>query len=136
MYYKRQFCLCQDFLTNLSYYFYMRLKEIREEKGITQTMLAKAIGTSQRNIGRWESGSNEPAYSFIMKIAKFFNVSTDYLLGLEDDFGAKINSGAGTDALSKDEKKLIDDFRHLNVYSRHAILVQVEALAEKETQKN
>lgn len=49
----------------------MRLKEMRTEWGLTQTDVAKAIGTSQRNIGRWESGLNEPTSSSLVKLADF-----------------------------------------------------------------
>ena len=67
----------------------MRLKELRLEKNLTQTELAKAINTSQRNIGRWENGLNEPTSSFVMQLATYLEVSADYLLGLEDDFGVR-----------------------------------------------
>ena len=43
--------------------------------------VAKAIGTSQRNIGRWENSENEPAAIYVKSLAEFFGVSTDYLLG-------------------------------------------------------
>ena len=65
----------------------MRLKELRLEGGFTQGEVAKAIGTSQRNIGRWENGENEPTASFLIALADFFKVSIDYLLCREDEFG-------------------------------------------------
>lgn len=43
----------------------MRIKELRLELGLTQAEVAKAIGTSQRNIGRWENGENAPAAIYI-----------------------------------------------------------------------
>ena len=66
----------------------MRLKELREERNLTQMEVAKAIETSQSNIGRWEKGLNEPAASYLIKLANLFNVSTDYLLGISNDFDA------------------------------------------------
>lgn len=64
-----------------------RIKELRLEKELTQSDLAKAISTSQRNIGRWENGENEPTASFLIALADYFKVSIDYLLCREDEFG-------------------------------------------------
>ena len=47
-----------------------RIKELRLEKELTQSDLAKAISTSQRNIGRWENGENEPTASFLIENLK------------------------------------------------------------------
>ena len=68
------------------YHFGNRLKELRQEKNLTQADVANAIGTSQRNIGRWENNENEPGASFVIKLANFFEVSSDYLLEITDDF--------------------------------------------------
>lgn len=64
--------------------FSKRLKEIRLEKGMDQKTLAKALNTSQTNVSRWENGKFQPDIETIIAIAKFFNVTTDYLLGLTD----------------------------------------------------
>ena len=63
----------------------MRIKELREDKKISQTTLANSVGTSQRNIGRWENGENEPTYSQLVKIADYFGVTIDYLVGRTDN---------------------------------------------------
>lgn len=62
-----------------------RLKELRIEKTLSQQKLAQEIGVTQKAIDFWEKGINEPKASYIIKLAKFFNVSSDYLLGIEDD---------------------------------------------------
>lgn len=59
----------------------LRIKELREEAGISQQMLAKAIGVSQKAVDYWERGVNEPKASYIIKLADFFGVSADFLLG-------------------------------------------------------
>ena len=61
-----------------------RLKELREEAGLTQYELAKKIGATQKAISFWELGLNEPKASYIFELAKTFKVTSDYLLGLED----------------------------------------------------
>ena len=62
----------------------MRLKELRLEKGLSQWDIANGIQTGQTNIGRWEREEVLPSSEFIIKLADFFGVSTDYLLGLDD----------------------------------------------------
>ncbi len=64
--------------------FSSRLKELREYKGISQTKLGEILGFSQAYISKWEKGLGSPNIEDLVKIATFFNVSTDYLLGLTD----------------------------------------------------
>ncbi len=64
--------------------FSQRLRELRLEKGLSMKQLAKSINATDAAISNWENGINEPKISYIIAIAKFFNVSADYLLGLED----------------------------------------------------
>ena len=61
-----------------------RLKELRQDRKLSQKQFAKEIGYSQSQVSQWETNINEPTSSAITKIANYFNVSTDYLLGLED----------------------------------------------------
>ena len=60
-----------------------RLKSLRQEKGIGQIALAKALGVGKSIISLWELNKCEPTISNLVKIAKFFDVSADYLVGLE-----------------------------------------------------
>lgn len=64
--------------------FYARLKELRSEKGLTQAQLAKETGLSRSAIGFWENGERIPLASVIIVLAKYFDVTTDYLLGVTD----------------------------------------------------
>jgi transcriptional regulator with XRE-family HTH domain len=61
-----------------------RLKELREEKGLSYVKLAQKIGVSDVTIGRWEKLTSVPSATEIIALSKFFGVSADYLLGLED----------------------------------------------------
>lgn len=61
-----------------------RIKELRQESNLSQSALAKIIGVSQKAIDYWERGINEPKASYIIKMADFFDVSSDYLLGREN----------------------------------------------------
>lgn len=61
-----------------------RLKELRIENNLSQSKLAKELGVSQAAIARWEANLQIPNIEIAIVVAKFFDVSTDYLLGLED----------------------------------------------------
>lgn len=60
-----------------------RLKELRKNKNLKQSDVAKAIFTSQQNYSRYENGSVEPDYEILKRLASFFGVSIDYILGKE-----------------------------------------------------
>ena len=64
--------------------FGIRLKELRKERKVTQKELANALGCSQSMVAQWESHKNKPTGGFIVKTAKDFDVSTEYMLGLID----------------------------------------------------
>ena len=61
-----------------------RLKEVRVENKMTTSQLASILGVSHTTIGRWERGEILPSIEHLYNIAKYFGVSADYLLGLED----------------------------------------------------
>lgn len=63
--------------------FRINLKKLREERNLSQAAFAKLIGVSQSAVGNWEAGSREPNLETMDKIADFFGVSVDYLLGRE-----------------------------------------------------
>ena len=61
-----------------------RLKNLRIERKIGQIELAKAIDVSKGIISLWENGLREPKLSNLVSLAKFFSVSIDFLVGLEE----------------------------------------------------
>ena len=61
----------------------LRLRELREEKGLSQRQLSKLVDISQANISRWEAGLIIPNVIDCWKLAEFFDVSVDYLIGKE-----------------------------------------------------
>ena len=68
---------------------FVRLKELRKNKGISQLRLATELNTTQNTISRYETGEREPGIDELIKIADFFNVSVDYLIGRTEN--PKIN---------------------------------------------
>ena len=67
-----------------------RIKECRIEKGLTQTELAEKLSTTQSTIGKYEREELQPNIDTLIQICRLFEVSADYLIGLEDDTGSKI----------------------------------------------
>lgn len=70
--------------------FAKRIAELRKDKGLSQSQLSKEIGISQAAIAFWEAGERIPGALALITISKYFKVSAGYLLGLEDETGAKI----------------------------------------------
>ncbi|MCI8499420.1 MAG: helix-turn-helix transcriptional regulator [Clostridia bacterium] len=64
--------------------FIERLKELRAEKKLTQSQLAKETGLSQSAIALWENGQRIPNALAIITLCKYFQVSSDFLLGVSD----------------------------------------------------
>lgn len=86
------------------------LKELRNNKGISQREFAQMLGVSQQTVGSWEVGRTEPDNRMLKQIAKYFNVSIDYLLD---------NDGAGANAntqppLNAEQAELIAEYDALN----------------------
>lgn len=67
-----------------------RIKELRTEYNLTQKELARKIHFSSRTITSWETGVKEPSLQTIKLLARFFDVSTDYLLDM-DNFHPKFD---------------------------------------------
>lgn len=61
-----------------------RIKELRKEKGLTQQQLSDILEVDRSNFSKYELGKLEISNEMLIKLAKFFDVTTDYILGLED----------------------------------------------------
>lgn len=97
------------------------LKDLRAEHNLTQQQLAQAIGTNAKTITRWENGQSEPSAFCIVKLARFFHVSTDYILGLEDDLGQKTYINL-QETMSPEEEKIINAYRKLSGSGREMLM--------------
>ena len=62
-----------------------RIRNLREDKDLNQTQLGKAVNMTQRKISYIENGTYEPSIDEIVSFCRFFNVSSDYLLGIKED---------------------------------------------------
>ena len=62
-----------------------RLKQLRQERKLTQVKVAESVGITQQSYARWENGKVIPTSEKLSQIAKFYGVTTDYLLGEQTD---------------------------------------------------
>ena len=63
---------------------YQRLRDIREDNDKTQSDIAKLLGVSRQQYGRWETGAQEIPLHHTVTLAKYYNISIDYLVGVLD----------------------------------------------------
>ncbi len=92
-----------------------RIKQLRKNNGISQDKLAKVLGYGYTAVVNYESGRNEPSIYTLIKIADYFDVSIDYLLGREfknKDLNNKFEK------LSKEEKNIIINIINLFLKKR------------------
>jgi len=60
---------------------YQRIRDLREDRDLNQTEVAKMLGMSQTGYSKYETGENDIPTTVLIKLAKFYNTSIDYLLG-------------------------------------------------------
>ena len=102
------------------------LKYLRNSKQLAQKELALYLGLSANCICEWEKNRSEPSISTIKNLAELFEVSADYLLGLEDDFGTKLT--LSNEHYSSEERKLVENFRELNSAGKKLVNETIKTL--------
>ena len=65
--------------------YYKRLRSLRQERKLSQSQLADVLETTRQQVGKWETGLQMMGVDKYIKLAKYYNVSLDYLLGLIDE---------------------------------------------------
>jgi transcriptional regulator with XRE-family HTH domain len=68
----------------ISYNIYMKLKELREEHSLTQQTVAEFLNIKQNTYSQYENEKRQLPIDVLIKLSRYYKVSTDYLLGLED----------------------------------------------------
>lgn len=111
-----------------------KLKLLRESDNISQTRLAKEIGFSQSAIAAWENETREPGLKTLLKIAQYFNVSTDYLLGNSDSYKRKTLIEAQA-TIQPEDQKVLKDYKSLPHAEQEQVSEYVRFLAERHRNK-
>ncbi len=86
-----------------------RIRELRKARNISQVELAKALDVTKQSVSNWENNNIQPSIDMLVRIAGFFSVSTDYLLGLENKKQLDV-TGLPDDVLAH-LRLVIEDFR-------------------------
>ena len=63
---------------------HQRIKELRQSCGWSQVDLGKKLNVTKQTVSNWENDNIQPSVEMLVRLSKIFNVSTDYLLGLDD----------------------------------------------------
>ena len=106
----------------------MRIRELREEKGLSQAEVAQAVGGTQSNLAKWEKGTVQPSADFVKKLAEFFDVSADYLLERTDELGVLVMPGH-VPPLSADEREVLSLYASLSPTRKEDLKIYLRALS-------
>lgn len=90
----------------------MRIKELRKEAGKTQKEVAEKLGVTSQCFGHYENGKSSPEPEMLIKIADYFLVSVDYLIGRSDDLGI-LTFRTEEDTLTDTEREILRLSRRL-----------------------
>jgi len=96
-----------------------RIRQLRKEKGVTQSELANYLGLTPKMISFYELENRYPPHDIILKISDYFNVSTDYLLGKSD---------------VKNPERIVSDYDSLSEESQKQLEKYIELLKIKDAQ--
>lgn len=91
--------------------FSSRIKQAREQRGITQKMLAIKLGIAQTTVSGWENGAKRPSVDTIVRLSQILGVTTDYLLEVSDVPLAATAINTPYVAVSHFEKSVLEMFR-------------------------
>lgn len=114
--------------------FEIRLKELRKEKNLTQKELAQIFSTTDDSIFSWEKGRSQPPIDMIRKFCEFFEVSADYLLGIEDEYGKAFTMTTQKRVGTKPEEEngLLRSYRKLSATGKARVVAYADLLSEQE----
>lgn len=116
-----------------------RLRDLRREQNLTGEQLGKIIGVKQTTISRWEAGQVIPTQSNLKKLAAYFHVSSDYLLGLTDErepYKKPLKFEEALKILENTKRNddiftITENFKNLTDEQLHTIATIVESFTKK-----
>lgn len=108
-----------------------KLKELRKKNHLTQIEFAKIFNISNGTVGNWESGTRQPDHEALVKIAKYFDVTVDYLLGVDEDN----KKSPSNDGLAPDEQAVLSMYRMTSPEKRLDFIRQLIDLVPEDQQQ-
>lgn len=106
---------------------YQRIRDLREDADKTQKQVADDMFMHVSQYRRYESGEREVPLSFVISLAKYYNVSIDYIAGLTNE-----KTGVNTNDITISDLKFLNRFRKLSDIQKGRILERIDILTEKE----
>lgn len=110
--------------------YYRRLRDIREDKDMKQSDVAKILGITRQQYQLYECGEREMLFHLFIDFSKHFNVSLDYIAELTND-----KRGLTRSELSAEETELIKKYRSLSEKRQGKLLGQLELLEEQQAEE-
>lgn len=107
--------------------FNLRLKELRTEKNVYQKEIANQIKKTTDTISAYEKGKAEPSIDMLIKLADYFQVSVDYLIGRENEQGGIIIN----DEFNVKERELIGYYRILSAFEQGQLIGVAKTMAHQ-----
>ena len=110
---------------------YQNLKALRDSLNMTQEEFGKSIGLAKSTYNNYETGVREPKSDFWIAIAQKYNVSIDYLMGLENPQNEAQPAPTNGDGLAEDDKRIIELLHQLTPENRERVFEIIKALASQ-----
>lgn len=104
--------------------FYRRIRDLREDSDKTQTEIAEFLETTAQYYGKYEKGERELPFSRAIQLARYYNVSLDYIAGREQGVLEKY--------LCDEEVRLLEKWRALSAKNREMVMYLLEELLESQ----
>ena len=106
---------------------YQRIRDLKEDSDIKQKDVAKIIGMSEKQYARYERGETDIPMQAAIKLAKYYNVSLDYIAGLTND-----KKGFNKSELPNSEVEMLKKFRSLSNERKIRILERIDMFIEEQ----
>lgn len=88
------------------------LRNLRKNSGLTQKELGERVGLSKAVVSKYENGMGYPTFDTLIRIAKFFCVTTDYMLGMESK--STIDVSELTESQRASVQRIVSEFEKMN----------------------
>lgn len=109
---------------------YKRIKDLREDRDLKQSEIAKILNTTQSYYAQYENGKRQIPFERMVDIAEFYDVSLDYIAGRTND-----KKGLSKSNMSSKETDIIKKFRYLNDERKGEVLGTINLLFKQEQEE-
>lgn len=108
--------------------YYQRIRDLREDKDLNQAEVAQDLNMHKTTYCRYEQGISTPPLDIAVMIAKYYNVSIDYIAGITNDKGGKHQ-------VSREEAEILSKYNDLSERRKGRIIQLLEMLTEEQRQE-